>query len=289
MDHPEEHVLKTKKDFDDFFYKSPYFAFLDVLGYSNLVRKNTHDALVKLYQDLFTAQMNQVERNLQDLIATRAEKLGERYTDPGIRIVNFSDSIMLWTAHGQPSALREIILAVSSLLSLSMSQGLPLRGAITRQSFSVLERNNLLSVVGMGLVDAYGMEKTQQWSGCIVAPEIVNYFESMEKVLGRRTPSPIRQSELVMEYDIPFVDKNGKPYRKRGHAIDWSNPLFSDDIIRSSFDLHGKKDERPDSDTPQKVQNTVDFHHFCLEKKATPKAATEALIKSLDQQSPARE
>jgi hypothetical protein len=282
MANPEKHtVLETKKEWDDFFFRTPYFAFLDVLGYSNLVRKNEHKTLVAIYQTLFSAQMDFVEKNLRELTTNRSEKLGEKYTDPGIRIVNFSDSIMLWTAHGQPSALKEIMLAVSSLLALSMSQGLPLRGAITRQAFSVIERNNLLSVVGMGLVDAYTMEKSQQWSGCVISEEIVKYFASMEKVTGTRAISPLRQSPLAVDYEIPFVDKSGNPYKRSGHAVDWSDPMFSDAIIQASFEKHQKKDERADSDTPLKIQNTIDFHHFCLKQKANKRAADEAFRKSL--------
>jgi len=283
MDTPEKpKVLMTKEDFDNFLFKRPYFAFLDILGFSALVRKNKHETLVQLYKDLFAAQVDHVGEKLRALAEKRTERQGDAYTDSGLRMVNISDSILIWTTHGQPSALFEITTAVSTLLGVSLIQGLPLRGTITRQHFSVLDDHAALSVVGMGLVHAYELEKKQRWSGCIVDPEIINYFRSIEKVLyDREAPSPIERHDMVYEYDIPIVGKDGQPATEKGYAVDWSNLNITDQMIRESFDAHLKKDDRPGSTTPDKIQNTINFHHFCLKKAEEKRAAHEALGQAL--------
>jgi hypothetical protein len=48
------------------------------------------------------------------------EKLGEQYTDAGMRMVNISDSILIWPQHGHPSARFEIVSAVSTLLAIAI-------------------------------------------------------------------------------------------------------------------------------------------------------------------------
>ncbi|MDR3714023.1 MAG: hypothetical protein P4L51_14480 [Puia sp.] len=252
------------------------------MGFSALVRKNTHETLAQLYRDLFATQVDHIDVNLKALAQARAARLGEQYTDSSLRMVNISDSILIWTAHGQPSALFEITYAVSTLLGVSLIQGLPLRGSITRQPFSVLEDKTALSVVGMGLVHAYGLEKKQRWSGCIIDPEIINYFRSIEKVFFQRdAASPIERQEMVYEYDVPIVGRDGRSVTEKGYAVDWSNLNITDAMIRESFDAHRKKDDRAGSSTPDKIQNTLDFHHFCLEKAAEKKAAYEALSRAL--------
>ncbi|SRR6266498_3408327 len=270
-------VLTTKKDFDDFLYSTPYFAFLDILGFKALVQKNSQDKLVELYKNLFKEPVGNMEKAYKEMAQRKAEKMGENYTDSEMRMINISDSIMIWTKHGQPSALYEIIFAVQTLLAISLLQGLPLRGCITRQQFTCLEDQSVTSIIGKGLVHAYKTEQSQQWSGCIIDDEIVNYFRSIERVLlYRDVPSPIEREGLVFEYDIPFKDNK----TKKGFAIDWSDFRITDDIIKNAFDAHNKKDERPESDTSLKIKNTIEFHNFCLNKKKEKIAMLEALQKA---------
>jgi hypothetical protein len=210
-------VLQTKQDYDEFLYKEPYFAFLDILGFQALVQKNGHDKLVDLYNKIFTEQVGKVDNMLKRLAKSKSDRVGEQYTDAELRMVNISDSILIWTKHGQPSALFEIVFAVSTLLGISLVQGLPLRGCITRQKFTVLEKNSVTSIIGRGLVHAYNQEKIQQWSGCIIDDEIINYFRGIEKHLGRwERPAPIERNGLVFDYEIPL--KNGP---KKGYAVNW--------------------------------------------------------------------
>jgi hypothetical protein len=233
---------------------------------------------------MFSTQVDAVAENHKKLSQRKVAEMGENYTDAGLRMVNISDSILIWTQHGQPSALFELVYAVSSLLAISLVQGLPLRGCITRQPFSVIEKNSVVSVIGKGLVHAYSMENVQQWAGCIIDVEIINYFRGIEKhFFNRERPSPIESHGLVYEYPIPVKNpKSGEPETKNGFAINWSEELISDEMIKAAFDAHNKKDERPNSDTPQKVQNTIDFHHFCLEKKKQREEAAEAFRRALE-------
>lgn len=283
MTEQQHRVLETKKDFDDFLYKTPYFAFLDILGFKALVKRNKHEELVGLYEKLFTAQTDAVAANLEKLSQQQQEKKGENYTPAGLRMVNISDSILIWTEHGQPSALFEIVYAVSSLMGISLAQGLPLRGCITQAPFTVIEKKGVVSVIGAGLVHAYSMENIQQWAGCMVDTGIIKYFRSIEQNLYRRdAPAPIERSGLVVEYDIPTKDPETKARGIiKGYAVNWSEQMITEDIIRGAFDAHNKKDDRPNSDTPEKIDNTIAFHQYCLQRKQQKQAELQAFAQAL--------
>lgn len=261
----KEPVILTKENAQEILYKQPYLAFLDILGFSTLVKKNTHDALVKLYDDIFSETVQRVDEMMKEMNESKAKKQGEEFIDSGLRIVNISDSIIIWTQHGNPNALFEIVFATSTLMGISLIRGLPLRGSITRQAFSVKENGTVTSVIGKGLVHAYNNEKIQQWAGCIVDTEIINYFRGIEKHIGNRErPAAIERENLVYEYDIPIIDKDKKPVSVKGYAVNWSEPFFTDEMIKESFDAHNKKDDS--EGTTQKIQNTLEFHHFCQAK-----------------------
>jgi len=277
----KEPVILTKENAQEILYKQPYLAFLDILGFSALVKKNTHDALLKLYDDIFSETVQRVDEMMKKLNESKAKKQGEEYIDSGLRIVNISDSIIIWTQHGNPNALFEIVFAASTLMGISLIRGLPLRGSITRQVFSVKEKGTVTSVIGKGLVHAYNYEKIQQWAGCIVDTEIINYFRGIEKYIGNwERPAPIERENLVYEYDIPIIDKDKKPVRIKGYAVNWSEPYFTDEMIKGSFDAHNKKDDC--ERTTLKIQNTLEFHHFCQAKLKAREENMKKLQEALD-------
>ena len=261
----KEPVILTKENAQEVLYKQPYLAFLDILGFSTLVRKNSHEVLVQLYDEIFSETVQRVDEMMKKLNDSRAKKQGDEYIDSGLKIVNISDSIIIWTQHGNPNALFEIVFAASTLMGISLVRGLPLRGCITRQVFSVKEKRTVTSVIGKGLVHAYHNEKIQQWAGCMVDTEIINYFRGIEKYIGNwERPSPIERENLVYEYDIPIIDNQKKLTTVKGYAVNWSEPFITDKMIEESFVAHNKKDDS--EGTKNKIQNTLNFHHFCQAK-----------------------
>lgn len=258
-------VILTDKNALDILYKLPYLAFLDILGFSTLVKNNSHDDLVKLYDEIFSETVQRVDKMMREINEARAEKQGDEYIDSELKIINISDSIIIWTKHGNPNALFEIVFAASTLMEISLIRGLPLRGSITRQPFSVKESGTVTSIIGKGLVHAYHNEKIQQWAGCMIDSEIINYFRSIEKVIGgSERPTNIERNYLVYEYDIPTFDDQKKVTTIKGYALNWSGTYLTDEIIKASFEAHKKKDDS--ERTKIKIQNTLEFHHFCQAK-----------------------
>jgi len=97
------------------------------------------------------------------------------YKGTDIRIVNVSDSILLWTKDSKEETLIELLFVVNAIMSVAIQNGIPLRGSITKGDIEVVESEGFLSIVGKALVFAYEREKVQKWSGCIVSSNIITY------------------------------------------------------------------------------------------------------------------
>lgn len=258
----EENIIRTKEDADRAFWGGKYFAFLDIMGFRELVRNNSHLELVDLYKRLVNFQVEFYEDYYKKEEKFRAEKLGEYFIPTGLRLVNISDSILFWTNDTKENSLFELSYAVKLLMSISMSIGIPLRGAIVKGDIEVLERENSISIIGLALVQAYEKEASQNWSGCTVDNGIFKYLRSIKNVVLNQ-PRPHRFEKLdsiFVETEIPFKDQP-----RMGYVINWAdNTDFNDEQIRESFSKYNKRQNEPEDVTKSidlKIQNTINFNN----------------------------
>jgi hypothetical protein len=257
----EENVIRTKEDADRAFWSKKYFAFLDIMGFRELVKNNSHEELVTLYKRLVNFQVEFYSNYHKENEKAREERLKEYFEPTGLRLVNISDSIMLWTKDSKEGSLIELASAVKLLMSISMSIGIPLRGAIVKGDVEILEKENSLSIIGLALVHAYETEGKQNWSGCTVENGIFRYLRSIKNVVLNQ-PGPHRFEKLdslFVETEIPFKDKP-----KKGFVINWAdNTEFTEEQIRESFAKYNKRINEAENITEsieQKIQNTINFY-----------------------------
>lgn len=256
-----ERVLETKEDVNDFIFKTPYFAYLDILGFTRLVRNNSHETLVELYKTLVTFPVTSYNAFLEMWQKDLEDKLGERIDPTGLRLVNISDSILIWTINSKEQSLIELLFAVRLLMTTALTIGIPLRGSVVMGDIEVLEQTNSMSIVGRGLVHAYEMEKKQLWSGCMVDSGIFTFLKSFQRVVVQyEGPLRVQKLEsLIVEADVPFRDKVIK-----GFVVNWANDLkMSEEEIRQSFSKFNKRDnenEKQNEDIEKKIVNTISFY-----------------------------
>jgi len=158
-------------------------------------------------------------------------------------------------------SLIELSFAVKSLMRLSMQIGIPLRGSIVKGDIEILENENSLSIVGLGLVKAYENESKQNWSGCTVENGIFSYLRSVQNVI-QKIPGPHRFEKLdslFVETDIPYKDGN-----KKGYVINWADQFeFGEEKIIEAFDKYNKRkgeDDKIKAKVDLIIQNTIDFY-----------------------------
>lgn len=259
----EERILETKEDFDNFIFKTPYFAFLDILGFSKLVKNNDHKTLINLYKSLVSFPVTFYDEFHAKDQKQVEEKLGEKFIPTELRLVNISDSIMLWTNNSNQQSLIELLFAVKLLMSTSMTVGIPLRGAVVMGNIEVLEQKRGLSIVGKGLVHAYEIENKQMWSGCIVDKGIFTFLRSFDKIVMRHEdPLQVEKMDnLIIETDVPLKETTFKSF-----VVNWVDDikLTEEEIIQSfaKFNKRLNEDGKLKADIERKIANTISFYKY---------------------------
>ena len=258
----EDNVIRTKEDADRIFFSEPYFAFLDILGFRELVKNNEHDYLVDIYKRLVNYQVEFYKQYSTKRAEALKERLKEYYEPNGLRLVNISDSIMLWTDNSKEGALYEIVTAVQMILGISMSVGIPLRGAIVKGNVEIMDQKESLSIVGKGLVHAYEMESRQQWSGCIIDNSIFEYLNSLNRVVGNKQSniSLEKADWLVRKHPVPF--KLGeREITKDLFTVNWADgSTRTEQEIIDAFSMHNKRikeSENVKTSIDKKIENTL--------------------------------
>lgn len=185
-----------------------YVAFLDILGFKELVSRSSFDDDFVQYTDIINE-------------ATK--------TNNNLNYVTFSDCVVINTKSRNPQDFSGILRAVSEIVHrLLVEMSVPVCGCISAGTFSRLESlNNDVMIAGMPIVDAYQYEQKQDWVGVILSPSALkNNAEYLEKSNFDKCNS--------IEDARAFGDNQPWPFLvKRYHVIPFHNP---NDFVDNSFD-----------------------------------------------------
>ena len=248
-----------------------YIAFLDILGFKDLVTNNSHEDLMHKVQNLLipiietalsNGKMKRVQRDGIDISIADVENIK-------IHSLSISDSIMFWTDDDSLESFIQIVVAVALTLRGGFYCGLPMRGAISmgrlsffNQSYGHTKNNMHSLLMGEGLVSAYSMENKQEWSGCVVDKKCV------EKVLQVAPQLKVDDywflsNNAIIKYNTPY--KDGQTIEE--FVIRWlKEPQhLNGDKVRENFSHH-KKNINNDS-VERKIQNTIKFLEHCQSLK----------------------
>lgn len=140
------------------------FCFLDVLGFSDLVRNRGLESLYAEYRELVDAATKERHDGLvfsswQGTPYFGVEKLESAY---------FSDTVVFWCPYN-PRHLQSLCYSMMEVLCRSIEIGLPLRGAISAGE-AILDRERS-HFVGKPIVSAADAEKVQRWIGVTLSKE----------------------------------------------------------------------------------------------------------------------
>lgn len=145
-------------------------AMLDVLGFSNFLRRSGLGATDLLYERLLAFVDTQTGG--LDIVHLPA---GKDRVRPAVgwflpEHTYFSDTILFWVPYS-PIALSRLAEVTAEALCISVELGLPLRGAIAIGN-AVLD-NNSRRYLGEPLIEAAESEKAQEWIGASFGPSIL--------------------------------------------------------------------------------------------------------------------
>jgi hypothetical protein len=176
--------MSYSKAFLDEYFKTHikgYFGFFDILGYKDLIINNELDTIVEIYN-----------KSLSDLAEKAVLIEGKHdyarvHDQQPVKCLAFSDTIILYQdsslyipkikikGHSllEIQSLKIFVETVCYLLRLSFERGIPIRGAVSYGRYYATEKGCFL---GRPIVEAYNMEKAQNWAGAVICSSIQEKF-----------------------------------------------------------------------------------------------------------------
>jgi hypothetical protein len=254
--------------------ESKYLAFLDILGFKDLIQNNELDYVTELYEKiepsiLYSMAVASMGKRL-DMQREGKEDILRIFgiEETSLDSLVISDSIIIWTEDDHPNSLFELISIVKHHLYLSMTFGVPLRGAITVGELSIKtgqhkethRLNSYTTILGKPLTNAFVLENKLNSSGCIIDDKCIEtfnqYYESEEKGKKPISIGFLEEINFIKKYLAPM--KNGEV--KEQYMVNWTHylgPRLTEQIIRDSFSMHNKNCN--DWSVEEKIRNTVQF------------------------------
>ncbi len=167
-------------------------------------------------------------------------------------IIRMSDTIIVYALEREPQDVIQFLWSVHHMLFYAMLYKFPLRGALT--TGEMLISKDPIMLFGPALLEAFELEKSQEWSGACIGPSLKSYIS------GAGISEEI--FPLVLPYNVPFK-KNAK--LNSDLAINWVAD-FAHKILQNDLPNKFQPFEQG-SPEETKVNNTVEFLEFALEQK----------------------
>jgi hypothetical protein len=181
-----------------------YVALFDVLGFTNLIARESH---VKELEEYIGCVKN----------ATQTPE-----GSPKVQYVLFSDSIILTTTDPGEDSFKALIQACSHLFRSLLAGEFPVRGAIAFGSFFRSQEDaSGVFVAGKPIVEAYHVEKSQDWIGIKLGDSVIRKFPDLAKrcEIGAWQGDECAESEARLPWSL-FVQKWQIPFQPAPHPLD---------------------------------------------------------------------
>ncbi|OMC73636.1 hypothetical protein BK121_08815 [Paenibacillus odorifer] len=222
-----------------------FTAFLDILGFKELVMNNTHNELKEIFKNSIYDTIDHIKKAQIDAYVKF------QFTDK-LDFLVVSDSIIIWADNTSLKSFLGIVTATTFLTAICMERGVPLRGAISMGNISVIKSGESINVFGDSIVNAYELENKQEWSGVIIDDRCM----SINNIKDTTVLKDLKK-EMIVEYNVPMKRGQIRQY----FVCNWTASLFNKEMnsegIINSFSSHNKKIDN--WAVKLKVDNTIKF------------------------------
>jgi len=192
-----------------------YVSFLDILGFSNMIRENDLDFIIRKFEAVLYFLPH--PKALGKYVKLEGE------TNQGVKkcsCFSFSDTFVLSTEDTSDESFNNITIATFLLARSLFGVGLPVRGAITRGEADCIPNTNHL--LGKAIIGAKELEEKQDWFGIILSPDVLSVYDVIPS-------GPIE--DILVEYQVPLKECKDTPFV----VINWRLNLDVEHGIESLF------------------------------------------------------
>jgi len=234
-----------------------YVAFLDIMGFKDRVYREKHEEVGLMLESL-RPTVSDIEQTSKAYLSGTSKEIRKGFAklmnSALIRIISFSDSIMLISNNDSDLSATMILYYVNNLLGESLIGGVPLKGAI---AFGKQTANFDSSIhYGRPLVDAFELQNEIMLYGSVL-------HHSMEKrLIELNIINKFYIGEVLYKYPVPT--KSGKI---KHYLTDWTN----NEKILNSLELINKMYCSVSGSPRVYVDNTLEFLDWLAKEKTKQK------------------
>jgi hypothetical protein len=239
--------------------KKAMVAVCDILGFRELVKRSTFEELVSRHIPSILNVQKGIPKKETSVPPTHEQIFGERL----VGHVFFSDTVLLYSLSEDKYGYENLIAATAYLIAYPILwPEYRFRVGISYGEFYRDLEHNVYA--GKALVEAYELEKSQDWSG-----------GALTKTAERRIREVDAHSYYLVQYNVPFKFSNAESHL----AVNWT--LAKHDTIDKEFGWlarsYALRLTEQDKVAERKLINTEKFH---LEKCVQCRAYRNYLAKT---------
>ena len=193
--------------------QSVFVAFLDIMGYKQIVKNNTHEKLKDIYfydVSTVTAYNYSPQKVLRSDGKYQALDKAKRIN---VKSLMVSDSVIVWTPDDSMQSFRDILFKVNYMLVESIFKGIPMRAGVCVGPISLFIEDDIntysqMILLGKPIVDAYEISEKQNWTGCVIDKKCIDKYKEYE-IQYSGDPSDLIKLEylinnkILLKYNVP--------------------------------------------------------------------------------------
>jgi len=177
--------------------------------------------------------------------------------------------LILWTNDLNPSSFRKLLFHVKNFIIFGVTADCPVRCSISIGNLDVKHENTIgefehiqTKIIGNSLVRAANLEKIQNWSGCVIDPEAIEYYD---KSVENRPYSDsshmifITGKQIILNYPVPIL-REGKAITEVYPVINWPNGIPDEVPSRIIEESFKKYHSEITESVQEKIDNTLKFY-----------------------------
>jgi hypothetical protein len=228
-----------------------FIAVCDILGFADFVVSKPLDSVVDDGIGWFRKALH--HSIVGGPFPTTPPPTVDLETNPHVAVVWFSDTILLFTKHDTDAAVSELLQTLAALLFETILQGVTKIRAGVAYGEAFMDAGNSI-YVGQPVVEAYRLEKSQQWAGAALAPSAC-----------ARLSKCGRDGDIarwwVTEWDVPT--KRGSSMKTL--AVNWNLCVHDPSWRLRWSESSAVPPDDADESVAEKFRNTKRFHEALCE------------------------
>lgn len=237
-------------------YSNVYIGIVDILGYTDLESR-----LNRLGEEPSTELLSRMFNFLEGTI--------NKFNDSHITWIRYGDGYVIYSHKNNIDSLSKIIKDCCYLISIALTQTIPLRIAITQGNIKIDNPPDGLTVSGNGWSELINLEQALNWMGGFLYLSIFDGTHSnIIKELIQTTHLVKQQNNSLNNQHFKAPFKEGKETNKKNSwFLNWHKLLHLpkeglDQQIKNwwgsfPFSLNNNKEVK------EKQKNSIDFADYC--------------------------